>query len=185
MENEVIAAFKHDLERLYPLHVEERKRIAEEAGRAQAESIELTTKLDDLDIDSFLEERASRYKALFPSVRSSELCGSTACEQSLLRRCRMRGIRVTDEDKRMFKQLDLNRFVQEQLGLKPKGRSGSITYYLSPLREESKPSFTVEYYRSEWRWRDWGGDETDRGDIIELVERVYSVDFPEALRILL
>ena len=71
------------------------------------------------------------------------------------------------------------------LGLKPKGRSGSITYYLSPLREESKPSFTVEYYRSEWRWRDWGGDETDRGDIIELVERVYNVDFPEALRILL
>ncbi len=97
----------------------------------------------------------------------------------------MRGIRITDEDKRMLKQLDLNRFVQDQLGLKPKGRSGSITYYLSPLREESKPSFTVEYYRSEWRWRDWGGDETDRGDIIELVERVYSVDFPEALRILL
>ena len=97
----------------------------------------------------------------------------------------MSGIRVTDEDKRLLKQLDLNRFVQEQLGLKPKGRSGSITYYLSPLREESKPSFTVEYYRGEWRWRDWGGDEADRGDIIELVERVYNVDFPEALRILL
>jgi hypothetical protein len=97
----------------------------------------------------------------------------------------MRGIRITDEDKRMLKQLDLNRFVQDQLGLKPKGRSGSITYYLSPLREESKPSFTVEFYRGEWRWRDWGGDEADRGDIIELVERVYSVDFPEALRILL
>ena len=30
-----------------------------------------------------------------------------------------------------------------------------------------------------------GGDEEDRGDIIELVERVYDVDFPEALRILL
>ena len=40
----------------------------------------------------------------------------------------MRGIRITDEDKRMLKQLDLNRFVQDQLGLKPKGRSGSITY---------------------------------------------------------
>jgi hypothetical protein len=97
----------------------------------------------------------------------------------------MSGIRATDEDKRLLKQLDLNRFVQEQLGLKPNGRSGSITYYLSPLREESKPSFTVEFYRNEWRWRDWGGDETDRGDIIELVERVYNVDFPEALRMLL
>lgn len=97
----------------------------------------------------------------------------------------MSGIRATDEDKRLLKQLDLNRFVQDQLGLKPKSRSGSITYYLSPLREESKPSFAVEFYRGEWRWRDWGGDETDRGDIIELVERVYNVDFPEALRILL
>jgi hypothetical protein len=97
----------------------------------------------------------------------------------------MSGTRVTDEDKRLLKQIDLNRFVQEQLGLKPKGRSGSITYYLSPLREENKPSFAVEYYRGEWRWRDWGGDETDRGDIIELVERACNVDFPEALRILL
>ena len=97
----------------------------------------------------------------------------------------MREIRVSDEDKRLLKQLDLNRFVQEQLGLTPKSHSGSITYYLSPLREESKPSFTVEYYRGEWRWRDWGGDEADRGDIIELVERVYNVDFPETLRILL
>ena len=58
----------------------------------------------------------------------------------------MKGIRTTDEDKRMLKQLDLNRFVQEQLGLRPNGHSGSITYYLSPLREETKPSFTVEYY---------------------------------------
>ena len=97
----------------------------------------------------------------------------------------MSGIRATDEDKRLLKQIDLNRFVQEHLGLKERGRSGSITYYLSPLREESKPSFTVEYYRGEWRWRDWGGDEEDRGDIIELVERVYNVDFPEALRMLL
>ncbi len=97
----------------------------------------------------------------------------------------MSSIRATDEDKRMLKQLDLNRFVEEQLGLKSKIRSGSTTYYLSPLREEAKPSFTVEYYKGEWRWRDWGGDEADRGDIIELVERVYHVAFPEALTILL
>jgi hypothetical protein len=97
----------------------------------------------------------------------------------------MKGMCASDEDKRMLKQLDLNRFVQEQLALKTEGRSGSITYYLSPLRAETKPSFTVEYYHGEWRWRDWGGDDTDRGDIMELVKRVYNIDFPEALRILL
>ena len=97
----------------------------------------------------------------------------------------MKGIRTTDEDRRMLKQLDLNRFLQEQLGLTPKGHSGSITYYLSPLREETRPSFTVEYYHGEWRWRDWGGDETDRGDIMELAKRIYNVGFPEALRMLL
>jgi hypothetical protein len=97
----------------------------------------------------------------------------------------MKGIRATDEDKRMLKQLDLNRFVQEQLSLKPRGRSGPITYYLSPIRRERKPSFAVECYKGEWRWRDWGGDETDRGDIIELVKRLCNVDFPEALKMLL
>jgi hypothetical protein len=68
LEDEVIDAFSHDLERLYPLHIEERKRIAEEADAHRQKVIELTTKLDDMDIDSFLEERSSRYKALFPSV---------------------------------------------------------------------------------------------------------------------
>ena len=68
LENEVIAAFKHDLERLYPLHMEERKRIAEEADAHRQKVVELTTKLDDIDIDFFLENRASRYKELFPSV---------------------------------------------------------------------------------------------------------------------
>ena len=42
--------------------------MAEEADAHRQKIIELTTKLDDMDIDSFLEERASRYKALFPSV---------------------------------------------------------------------------------------------------------------------
>ena len=48
--------------------MEERKRIAEEADAHRRKVVELTTKLDDLDIDSFLEERSSRYKAMFPSV---------------------------------------------------------------------------------------------------------------------
>jgi hypothetical protein len=68
LESEVIDAFHHDLERLYPLHVEERKRIAEEADAYRRKVVELTTKLDDMDVDSFLEERIDGYKALFPSL---------------------------------------------------------------------------------------------------------------------
>jgi hypothetical protein len=68
LEDEVIAAFRHDLERLYPLHIEERKRIAEEADTHRQKVVELTTRLDDMDIDSFLEERSSRYRVLFPSM---------------------------------------------------------------------------------------------------------------------
>ncbi len=68
LEDEAVAAFRRDLERLYPLHVEERKRIAEEADAHRQKAVELTTKLDDMDVDSFLEERSNRYKELFPSV---------------------------------------------------------------------------------------------------------------------
>ena len=68
LEREAKEAFRHDLERLYPLHMEERKRIAEEADAHRQQVIELTTKLDDMDVDSFLEERSSRFKELFPSV---------------------------------------------------------------------------------------------------------------------
>ena len=43
----------------------------------------------------------------------------------------MRGIRVTDEDKRMLKQLDLNRFVQDQLGSEAKRPLG--VHHLLPF----------------------------------------------------
>lgn len=68
LEREVKETFMHDLERLYPLHVAERKRLADEADGHRQKVVELTTRLDDMDVDSFLEERSGRYKALFPSV---------------------------------------------------------------------------------------------------------------------
>lgn len=68
LEREAKDAFRHDLERLYPLHLAERKRLADEADAHRQKVVELTTKLDDMDIDSFLEERSGRYKELFPSV---------------------------------------------------------------------------------------------------------------------
>jgi hypothetical protein len=68
LEGEAKEAFRHDLERLYPLHVEERKRLADEADAHRQKVVELTTKLDDMDADSFLEELSGRYKELFPFV---------------------------------------------------------------------------------------------------------------------
>ena len=68
MEREVKDSFRHDLERLYPLHLAERKRLADEADVHRQKVVELTTKLDDMDVDCFLEERSGRYKELFPSV---------------------------------------------------------------------------------------------------------------------
>ncbi len=98
---------------------------------------------------------------------------------------RKMGIRITDADKRHVKQLDLNRFMEEYLGMKCKARSGGNSYYLSPFRTEKEPSFTVNYYRGEWCWKDWGGDpDNDRGDILTLVMRIYNVEFVEAARML-
>lgn len=81
LENEVVGIFKHDLGRLYPLHLEERKRIAQEADELRDKLVNLTTKLDDMDIDSFLDEMTKRYRGLFPSVplqnfAEAELAGS-------------------------------------------------------------------------------------------------------------
>ncbi len=68
LENEATYAFRHDLDHLYPLHLEERKRIAEEADAHRRKVIELTTRVDDMDVDSFLEEKIRVYRALFPSM---------------------------------------------------------------------------------------------------------------------
>ncbi len=98
----------------------------------------------------------------------------------------MRGVRLADDEKRQLKQLDLRRFMEDNLGHECKARSGGISYYISPFRDEKEPSFTVSYYKGEWRWRDWGGDEgKDRGDIFALVMRVWNVEFMEAARMLL
>ena len=97
----------------------------------------------------------------------------------------MRGMRLTDEDKHLLKQLDLRRFMEENLGFQCKARSGGISYYNSPFRDEKEPSFTVNYHKGEWHWRDWGGDDRDHGDIYALVMKVCNVEFMEAARMLL
>lgn len=98
----------------------------------------------------------------------------------------MKGFWFTNEDKGMLKQLDLRKFVEEDLGFRCRSRSGGISYYASPFRDEKEPSFTVSYFKGEWRWRDWGGNEDiDHGDIFSLVMRLWSVDFMEAARMLM
>ncbi|MGD0237893.1 MAG: hypothetical protein ABSC55_25590 [Syntrophorhabdales bacterium] len=66
--NEVLAIFRYELQRLYPLHVAERKRLADEADALREKLAECITSLDDMDVDSFLEEKTQRYRALFPSL---------------------------------------------------------------------------------------------------------------------
>jgi hypothetical protein len=68
LENEVVGIFKHDLGRLYPLHLEERRRVALEADELRQKLVNLTTKLDDMDPDSFLDDMTKRYRELFPSM---------------------------------------------------------------------------------------------------------------------
>jgi len=68
LENEVAGIFKYDLERLYPLHLEERKRVALEADELRQKLVNLTTKLDDMDTASFLDDMTKRYSGLFPSM---------------------------------------------------------------------------------------------------------------------
>lgn len=98
----------------------------------------------------------------------------------------MSTIQITEEDKLRLKQLNLNEFMENTLGLRCKSTCQGKSSYFSPFREETSPSFTVNYYRGEWRWKDWGGDpQSDHGDIISLVMKCYSVEFLEAVRMLL
>lgn len=91
----------------------------------------------------------------------------------------------TDGDKVRVQQIDLAAFIEDRLGLAPKSKAGGRVTFCSPFREEREPSFTVSYYHGKWRWRDWGGADDDHGDIIALVERLWKVDFKEAMRLLL
>lgn len=71
----------------------------------------------------------------------------------------------------------------ESLGFIPVSPKGDKAMFLSPLRGESSPSFSVYRHNSTWYWNDFGSGK--QGDSIEFVKRYYNVGFPEALDILL
>ena len=73
LENEVLEIFRHELQRLYPLHLEERRRIAEEADALRQKLADCIARLDDMDVDSFLEDRTQHYRTLFPSLDPDNL----------------------------------------------------------------------------------------------------------------
>ncbi len=76
------------------------------------------------------------------------------------------------------KQIPLEEFLQ-RLGYVPSRRTGDQVWYLSPLRQESTPSFKVNQRLN--AWYDFG--EGHGGDIIDLVKSVEgATNISEALR---
>ncbi len=60
-------------------------------------------------------------------------------------------------------------------------RAGALWQACCPFHEERTPSFKVDPRRGTWRCY---GACQDGGDQIKFVQRIYNVDFPEALRLL-
>ncbi|MBI9062117.1 MAG: toprim domain-containing protein [Marinilabiliaceae bacterium] len=77
------------------------------------------------------------------------------------------------------KNIDIVNFLSEK-GIQPVKANGYQYFFLSPLRSESLPSFSVNINKN--LWYDFGIGEG--GDIIELVRKMFNVDFLEALQIL-
>jgi len=75
------------------------------------------------------------------------------------------------------KRIPLEDFLA-RLGHAPVRERGGEFWYRSPLREEQEPSFRIS--RRYNNWVDWGSGE--RGDIINLVERLFDTDTSGALR---
>lgn len=84
---------------------------------------------------------------------------------------------VNDRDIEEAKSKSLLDYLS-QCGAEPQKISGDTVSFLSPLREETKPSFTV--YQSSNTWYDFGTG--DGGDIISFVMKHNSLEFLDAVR---
>ena len=90
--------------------------------------------------------------------------------------------KVTEQDIEQARSINLITYI-EGMGFKPSFRYGDKAMFLSPLRAENHPSFYVSHYNGHWVWKDWGTEE--HGDIIEFIKIYHTVDFSEAVEILL
>lgn len=68
------------------------------------------------------------------------------------------------------KQIDIVEFLSNE-GHKPKKARGNIKWYLSPIHDETEPSFKVDTERNEWF--DYGLNEG--GDIIDIAMKIYNL----------
>ncbi|GAB3167569.1 CHC2 zinc finger domain-containing protein [Telluribacter humicola] len=72
------------------------------------------------------------------------------------------------------KEVPITSFLQS-VGLHPIKEYGRELIYLSPLREEKTPSFSVNIIKNSFN--DFGGSEEMKGDIIRLVRLFYNCGF--------
>ena len=85
------------------------------------------------------------------------------------------------DDTDILRQISIAYYLDNQ-GFKPvkRHRTGKELLYLSPMRNESKPSFSVNTEKN--LWYDYGTGEG--GDIFSLVRKLWNVDFHKAKEIL-
>jgi len=87
--------------------------------------------------------------------------------------------KVTDREIESARLVNLMVLI-ERLGMQATNKREDKATFLSPLRSETSPSFTVNYYRGRWTWKDWGSG--DSGDAISFVQSYYNLDFLEAVK---
>ena len=85
---------------------------------------------------------------------------------------------VTDQDIEAARRTNLLLLI-ESLGHQPSWRGAGKTMFMSPLREEDNPSFSVSFYKGRWYWKDWGNGKS--GDAIRFVQDYYGIGFLEAV----
>ena len=69
------------------------------------------------------------------------------------------------------KQIDIVEFLGNE-GYKPKKTRGNTKWFLSPIHDETEPSFKVDTERNEWF--DYGLNEG--GDIIDIAMKIYNLN---------
>jgi hypothetical protein len=79
-----------------------------------------------------------------------------------------------------LKQIDIVSWLSSR-GFEVKKETGSKAWFLSPIHQETKPSFCV--YKATNEWKDFGTTER-KGDIIDLVQAIESCDRKTAMDIL-
>jgi DNA primase len=86
----------------------------------------------------------------------------------------------TPQQIKELKQVSIINYLREK-GIHPTSKSGSYFMYHSPLRNDSTPSFSVHPTKNTFYDL---GNESDKGNIIELVMRIERIGFVEACNFL-